>query len=107
MLDEVTSVSDIADDDQKLGEKASTSYGEDFILDPRETTGTDFESVDSAVCAILVKKDGGAGAVTSGTFENVVTGPKQGTGHVIIVLKSGKNCMFYGTPSVRYFRRRR
>ncbi|KAL2048963.1 hypothetical protein ABVK25_010816 [Lepraria finkii] len=62
--DEVTPVNDIAHDDQKLEEKASASYGADLVLDPKETTGTDFESVDSAVCAILVKKDGGAGAVT-------------------------------------------
>jgi hypothetical protein len=63
--------------------------------------------VDSSVCAILVRKDGGAGAVTGGTFDNVVTGPTQGTGSVIIVVKSGQSLMFYGTPSVRYFRRRR
>ncbi len=63
--------------------------------------------MDSSVCAILVRKDGGAGAVTGGTFDNVVTGPTQGTGSVIIVVKSGQSLMFYGTPSVRYFRRRR
>lgn len=68
--------------------------------------GTDFEIVDSTVCAILVKKDGSRGAITGGTFDNIVTGPTQGTGYVIIVLRSGRSCMFYGTPSVRYFRRR-
>ena len=70
-----------------------------------ETIGPDFEIVDSTVCAIFVKKDGGAGAITGG-IDNIVTRPKQGSGYVIIVLRSGRSCMFYGTPSVRYFRRR-
>lgn len=81
--------------------------GEDLVIDLKETTGIDFEIEDSAVCAILVRKDSGAGAVTGGTFENVLTEPKQGTRYAIIVLKSSKSCMFYGTPSMRYFRRRR
>ncbi len=64
--------------------------------------------VDSSVCAILVKKHGAAGAVRvfSDPVTNVVTGPAQGTGFVIVVVKRGQECMFLKTPSVRYFRRR-
>ncbi|ERF68667.1 hypothetical protein EPUS_05728 [Endocarpon pusillum Z07020] len=46
--DEVTPVDDIAHDDQKArGE--GISYEADLVLDPKETTVTDFESVDSTV----------------------------------------------------------
>lgn len=82
-------------------------YGENFVLDSNKTTGTDFESVDLAVFTIFVRKDGSTGAVIVGTFDNVVTGPKQRTGYIIIILKSGKSCMFYGTLSIQYFCLRR
>ncbi len=64
--------------------------------------------VDSSVCAVLVRKDGGGGAVrvTGGMFKNVVTGPTQETGFIIVVVKSCEHCMLLGNPSVRYFRRR-
>lgn len=79
-----------------------------MVLDPKETIGTNFETVDSSICAVLIKKHGAAGAVRvfSNPVTNVVTGPIQGTGFVIVVIKSGEDCMLLGTPSVRYFRRR-
>lgn len=88
----------------ELVEKERKTFNEYF---PLHRQNLDAVRKCSAVCAILVRKDGGAGAVTGGTFDNVVTGPEQGTGYVIIVLKSGKSSMFYGTPSVRYFSLRR
>ncbi|KAI9793501.1 MAG: hypothetical protein M1816_007933 [Peltula sp. TS41687] len=104
--DQATPVDDIALDDQKLEEKASQLYGEDPVKDPTETAGRDFEIVDDSVCAILIRKDGGAGAVSGITSRNIMTGPKQGAGFVMIVIRTGRTCMFLGNPSVRYFRRR-
>lgn len=49
-------------------------YGEDPILDPKETTETDLKSVHLAVYAIIVNKNSDAGAVTG---NNVITEPKQ------------------------------
>lgn len=48
----------------------------------------------------------GAVRVNSVPVMNVVTGPKQGTGFVIVVIPSGETYRLYGQPSVRYFRRR-
>ncbi|KAL9099512.1 MAG: hypothetical protein Q9163_005001 [Psora crenata] len=107
--DQVTPVNDIiAHDDRKLEEKASQLYGADIVLDSKETTGTDFEILDASICAVLVRKGGGAGAVRvhSNPVKNVVTGPTQGPGYVIVIVKSGEDCMLLGNPSVRYFRRR-
>jgi hypothetical protein len=85
--------------------------GGDVVLDP-EKVGADLELADSSVCAVLVKKDGGAGAVrvTGGTlkdgiFKNIRTGPNYGTGFVIVLVESEQDCMLFGNPSVRYFRR--
>ena len=80
----------------------------DVAIDTEETVGTDLEEVDPSVRAVLVRKDGGAGAVrvTGGNLKNVVTGPTRGAGFVIVVVPSGENCRFFGNPSVRYFRRR-
>lgn len=105
---QITSVNDIAHDDQKLQKKATQLSDEDVVLDPKETVGTDFGTVVSSVCAILVKKHGAVGAVRifSNPITNVVTGPTQGTGFVIVVRKSDKNCRLFGNPSLRYFRRR-
>lgn len=102
----MTSVDDIAHDDQKLKKKAAQLSGEDVILDPKETLGTDFEKVDPSVCAILVKKHGTVGAVRvfSDPVTNVETGRENG--FVIVVIKPGQDCMFLQNPSVRYFRRR-
>lgn len=87
-----------------VAKERKTLFNEYFPLHRQDL---DSVRICSAVCAILVRKDGGAGAVTGGTFDNVVTGPEQGTGYVIIVLKSGKSSTFYDTPSVRYFSLRR
>lgn len=60
-------------------------YGEDSILDPKETSKIDLKSMDLAVHAIFVNKNGGAGVVTS---NNVVIEPKQKTRYIIIIFKS-------------------
>jgi len=102
-----TSVDDIADNDQELEKKGSELCGYNVVLNPTWTVGADFEKLDASVCAVLVKihGDGGAVRVYSSPMQNVVTGPKRGTGYIIVVIKSGETCRLFGTPSVRYFRR--
>jgi nucleoside-triphosphatase THEP1 len=72
-----------------------------------EEIGTAFKMVEPSVRAILVRKNSASGAVrVFGTsVRNVVTGPKE-VGFVIVVVKSGEECMLLGSPSVRYFRLR-
>ncbi len=114
----------IADDDEKLKEKVKllvrkysiipglrrthlTQVGHDVTLDS-EKVGGNFEAVDSSsVCAILLRKDSAWGAVRvySNPIKNIVSGPNQGTGFVIIVIGPGQTCRLFGTPSVRYFHR--
>jgi len=106
-VSQITPVDDIAQDDQKLEEKATQLSGVDLVID-QEKIGTDFEMVDSSVRAILVKKHSADGAVRvfGKSIRNVVTGPKEGTGFVIVIVESVEECMLLGSPSVRYFRRR-
>ena len=80
-------------------------YGKDLVIDSHESSGTDLEMVDSTVGAILVKKDGGAGAISGGPYKNVLTGPGEGSGYVMVIIMPRENCVLYGKPSVRYFRR--
>ncbi|KAI9891859.1 MAG: hypothetical protein M1814_002244 [Vezdaea aestivalis] len=105
---QIVHVNDIAHDDQQLEEKARVLCDEDVVLDLQETMGKDFGTVETSVCAILVKKDGPWGAVRvfSEPVTNLVTGPTQGDGFAIVVIKPGQTCRLFGTPSMRYFRRR-
>jgi len=103
---QITSVDDIAHDDQELKRKAEELTNGKVTLDRDETVGKNFEVVDSIVCAILVKKNSARGAVrvTAPGMPNVVTGPDR-SGFDIVVIRPGQVCMFYLTPTVRYFRR--
>ena len=85
--------------------------GGDVVLD-HEKIGADLELADSSVCAVLVKKDGGAGAIRitggifkDGIFKNIRTGPNYRTGFVIILVESEQNYILFDNSSVRYFRR--
>ena len=79
-------------------------------MDTEEKVGTDFEVVDSSCPAVLVRRDSGGGAVfVAGpgipeTEPRVRTGPEQGAGFAILIIKPGQTCMFLGRPSVRVFR---
>lgn len=44
--------------------------------------------------------------VNSVSMKNVVTGSKQGTGFIIVVISSGETCRLYDQSLIRYFRRR-
>ena len=75
------------------------------ILDVNETVGQSFEMVPSSVCAILVRKQSGRGAVRVNApgMPNVETGPHK-QGFDIVVIKPGQTCRLFLTPTVRYFR---
>jgi len=108
--DQIVPVDSIVGDDQKLEERATQLFGEDLKIEP-EITGRNFELLDPLICAILVKKQGAAGAVrvfANNDIRNVVTGPNE-IGSVIVAVRTGEGefCRILGTPSVRYFRRRR
>lgn len=79
----------------------------EVLIDGCETIGKTFEQVESSVCAILVKKHGGGGAVRvfGDAVQNVVTGPSESPGFVIVIVAPGETCRFLGTPTVRLFRR--
>ena len=77
------------------------------MIEKQETVGKEFETVDRSIRAILVRKNGSAGAVRvfGEPIKNVVTGPKE-TGFALITIAAKEECMFLGSPSVRYFRSR-
>lgn len=68
--------------------------------------GVNLECVDPSIPALLIKKDGAWGAVRVDTSPvlNEVTGPGQGSGVSVIIIKPGETYRFYQQPSVRYFR---
>lgn len=103
---DIVQVDTIANDEQKLKEKAEELCGEPVGIDT-EKIGKDLESVDSSVRAILVRKNGGGGAVRvyGSTIRNVLTGPTEGAGFVIVIIRNDETCRLFGNPSVRYFRR--
>ena len=77
----------------------------DLAIDKQKTTGKDFEVVDGSIHAILIIKSsaGGAVRVFGEEVKNIVTGPRE-SGYALVVLRSGEECMFLGSPSVRYLR---
>ncbi|KFY36159.1 hypothetical protein V494_05261 [Pseudogymnoascus sp. VKM F-4513 (FW-928)] len=89
-----------------------TAYGsvcnEDLELDPGEAAVQDLAQVPKSVAAVLIRVDGGNGAlrVFSHPLINVLTGPDHGGGHIIVNV-SGEDTRIFGSPSLRYFRRRR
>lgn len=116
-------VDDIAHDDGKLIEKvvqlvstaSLVSYfakpiqiGAEVLVDSEETIAKSFDTVDPSVCAILIKKHSAPGAVRlfGDKVVNVVTGPTEVTGYIILIKKPGETCRLLGNPSIRCFRRR-
>jgi len=119
-MSQITPVDGIADDDKKLEEKAkkllvktpSRFLRSDFdirqeglkvTLESKEAVTRDPQSVDSSVRALLVKKNGGEGAVRVDDGTYLRTGQNQGDGFVIVTIGTGRICVLFGHPSVRYF----
>lgn len=109
--DRVEDVDEIRDDDSELVKRvkdlASMPANANISLDAKWKEGTNFQSAEPSVCAVLIKKNSATGAVRvfSDPVTNVVTGPNQEPGVVLIVLKDGEECMLLGRPSVRWFSR--
>lgn len=75
-----------------------------------ETVGNGgYDVADSSVCAVLVKRKSGDGAVRvtglGDEDENVVTGPREKSGYCIVVVKPGQICSILGKPSYRFITR--
>ena len=79
----------------------------DLAIDTEETIGKSFEVVDASVRAILVRRDSAGGAVRifGREVKNIVTGPKE-SGYALVAVGADEECMFLGSPSVRYLRLR-
>ena len=75
-------------------------------LELAEAVTKDPEVLDKEVVALLIKKNGGEGAVriVDGTY--IPTGHAQEAGTIIVTRQSDQVCVLFGNPSVRYFRRR-
>ena len=73
-------------------------------MESKEPAAADPQVVDSSVRALLVKKNGGEGAVRVDDGTYVRTGKNQGDGFVIVTVKTGRICVLLGHPSVRYFK---
>jgi hypothetical protein len=79
------------------------------VIDPAKSFPKSFSTTDASVRAVLVYKNGSAGAVrvtgpnAPQPVPNIVTGPDE-IGLEIIEVKDGQTCMFFGDPVVRFFR---
>lgn len=98
-------VDDIAEDDKKLEEKAGQLVDAKVTLSPKFVDTKDPEVVDSSILAVLVKVNGGEGAVRVDDGTYVRTGANQGDGNFIVTVNPGQICVLLGHPSIRYFRR--
>lgn len=78
--------------------------GTKVVLEKTEATTTDPEAIDSSIRAILVRKDGGEGAVRVSNGLYIQTGPQEQKGSVIVKIDTGQICVLFGRPSIRYFR---
>lgn len=68
--------------------------------------GDDLAILDSQVGAVLVRKHGGAGAISGGPYQTILTGPTERAGYLLVIVKPGERCIFYGSPTIRYLRSR-
>jgi len=100
-------VTDIAKNDAALEVKAGQMCDEDVKLDSDEAVVSDLGEVPEEVVAVLIKLHGGNGALRAFTqpLINVVTGPEKSRGYIIVNV-SGLDTRIFGSPSLRYFRRR-
>lgn len=115
-------VDDIAHDDSKIQQKAQHLAGQPpLFVSYRETTnhpqckcnvtldawkkGSDFETPDEHVCAILIDKgaSGGTVRIFNDPVSNVVTGQQKRI--VMAIVEPEVSCRIFGGPSVQYIRR--
>jgi hypothetical protein len=62
--------------------------------------------VDPSVQTILVKihSRGGALRVFSNIIRNIVIGPKEPAGFIILIIRPGESCRLFNSPIIHYFR---
>ena len=78
-------------------------------LDESETPVTIWERVLLSIPAILVRRNSGEGSVymlnknLPAKKPFIQIGPEQSAEYVVMIIRSGQSCHFYGKPSVRYF----
>lgn len=94
----------IAGYDVSLEDKVKDETGKRVQIDTEEAETSDPESVQPSIRAILVKVNGGEGAIRGSHGFYLRTGPGQGAGYVIVIIDVGEICVLFGKPSIRYFR---
>ena len=122
-MNKIIPVDGIADDDKKLEEKAKAELVKTpsrflrsgfnirqkelkVTLESKEAVTKDPQSVEPPVRALLVKRHGGQGAVrVTGVTDGIYleTGKEEKEGIVIVTIGTGRICVLFGHPSVRYF----
>jgi len=98
------SADDIAGDDKKLEQMVAKEIGTQVRIDINEAETSDPDSVHRSIRAILVKVNGGEGAIRGSEGFFLRTGPGQREGYDIVIIDSGQICVLFGKPSIRYFR---
>jgi len=103
------SVDDIAGDEKELIKMvrrlAPMAETDAISLDSTWQEGKNFQAAKPSSCAVLIQKKSANGAVRvySDPVTNVVTGPHQDEGVVLIVLQANEGCRLLGSPSVKWF----
>ncbi|KAH7038967.1 hypothetical protein B0J12DRAFT_250101 [Macrophomina phaseolina] len=102
---DIVLVDNIANDDQKLKEKAAELCGETLVADP-ERVGIDLEPVDLFVRAIFIRKKCSYGAVYvyGNPTRIVLTGPSEEEGYDMVLVRNDETSRLFGNPLVRFFR---
>jgi hypothetical protein len=73
-------------------------------IDTNEAETSDPEPLPASIRAILVKINGGKGAIRGSQDFLLLTGPKERKGYDIVTIDTGQICVLFGKPSIRYFR---
>lgn len=97
-------VDDITHDDEQIKRKAQQVCECDVSLEAWKQ-GSDFETLNESICAVLVDKgaSGGAVRIYSNPVRNIVTGQEKGV--IMAIIEPGVVCRIFGGPLVRYIRR--
>ncbi|RAK99638.1 uncharacterized protein BO80DRAFT_120230 [Aspergillus ibericus CBS 121593] len=106
---QVKSVDPLSPSDEELERVACELVSKGVVIEKSVSHPKSFTTADKSVCAVLVHRRGAEGAVrvtgpgTPHPIPNVITGPSE-NGWDIIAVKEGQTCMFFGNPTVRFFK---
>lgn len=87
-------------------------FGDVIVIDKAESVASGKQTLDSSICGVIIRKDGGQSRVEVFDTGEVVkvepcsrSGGFDGNGNMVLVVKKpNKTAFIYGTPAVRYFR---